>query len=255
MTTSAARTIAGLTDVGQIRQVNEDALLINNHVQLYAIADGMGGHGSGDVASRLAVDTLQTCITADAVAKALAHKDISEKQAHSLVYQCIVDVNQRIYHENVKKGCTDGTGMGTTLVGFCAFGDAQQAVLFNIGDSRLYEYHDANLSQLTTDHTMYQDWEESGRIGPAPPRNIILRAVGLFADVDIDINTFSIRADATYLICSDGLTGMVSDARIASILDQHGDAQKQNELLVQEANNNGGADNITVVSLTPKNEN
>jgi len=255
MTESAIRAIAGLTDVGQIRQVNEDALLINNDVQLYAIADGMGGHGSGDVASQLAVNTLQSCITSDAVSKALAHKDISDKQAQGLVYQCIVDVNQRIYRENVKKGHPDGTGMGTTLVGFCVFGDAQRAISFNIGDSRLYEYRDANLAQLTTDHTMYRDWEENGRIGPPPPRNIILRAIGLFADIDIDMDILVLDPEATYLICSDGLTGMISDEQIASILARPDSVQSLNDALVHNANEHGGTDNITVVTLAPSHKN
>lgn len=255
MTTSPARSIAGLTDVGQLRQINEDALLINNEVQLYAIADGMGGHGSGDVASQLAVDTLQSCVTSDSVSKALAHKDISDKQAQGLIYQCIVDVNQRIYQENVRKGHPDGTGMGTTLVGYCVFGDAGRAVLFNIGDSRLYEYQDEKLAQLTTDHTMYRDWEESGRIGPAPPRNIIMRAIGLFADIDIDMEILDLHPDATYLICSDGLTGMITDERIADILASPDDVQTISETLVQNANEQGGTDNITVVTLAPSPKN
>lgn len=250
MTTTAARSIAGLTDVGQIRKINEDALLINNAVQLYAIADGMGGHGSGDVASQLAVETLEQCITADNVSKALAHKDISDKQAQSLVYQCIVDVNQRIYQENVKKSHPDGTGMGTTLVGFCVFGAAQRAISFNIGDSRLYEYRAKNLAQLTTDHTLYRDWEENGRIGPAPPRNIIMRAIGLFADVDIDMDILDLYPNATYLICSDGLTGMVPNEQISHILDGSDDAHNINQALVQNANDQGGNDNISVVTLT-----
>jgi len=234
MSAHAAVSIAGLTDVGQIRQVNEDAVLIDEDARLFAIADGMGGHGSGDVASQLALDTLQSCITSDSVSKALAHKDISDTQAQSLVYQCIVDVNQRIYRENAKNGHIDGTGMGTTLVGFCTFGCAQRAISFNVGDSR-----------------MYRDWEEAGKIGPAPPRNIILRAVGLFADVDIDMDVLELNHDATYLLCSDGLTGMVSDENIATILSLPNDAHTHNKALIDRANENGGIDNISVVTLTP----
>lgn len=262
MTNPTARSVAGLTDVGQLRHVNEDAVLVNTELQLYVIADGMGGHGSGDVASQLAIETLQSCIGADSVRDALSNKDISSDQATALIYQGIVAVNQRIYKENVKNGHPDGTGMGTTLVGLCFFGDAasgsnsnsltQPAIAFNIGDSRLYEYHNENLAQLTTDHTMYQDWKESGRVGPAPPRNIIMRAVGLFADVDIDMDVVAIRNDASYLLCSDGLTGMVSDRDIASMLDAPQDAQHISQALINAANKNGGNDNITVVTITPE---
>lgn len=264
MTKPANTNIAGMTDVGQIRQVNEDAVLINEDLQLYAIADGMGGHGSGDVASALAIETLQSCISADAVHDALKNKDISDVQAQALLYQCIIGVNQRIYQENVKNGQTDGTGMGTTLVGFCVIGggdespeanSARRAISFNVGDSRLYEYRKDNLAQLTRDHTMYRDWEESGRIGPAPSRNIIMRAIGLFADVDIDMEVVSIERDATYLLCSDGLNGMVTDDHIANILAQSDNAQSISKALVKSANENGGTDNISVITMTPTQSN
>lgn len=263
MRTHAVTNIAGTTDVGQVRQVNEDAILVNNELQLYAIADGMGGHGAGEIASTLAVETLQSCIASDAVAKALANKDISDEQAQGLIYQCIVGVNQRIYQENVKNRHPDGTGMGTTLVGFCVIGDrpiesgsvTRRAISFNVGDSRLYEYQDTKLAQLTQDHTMYREWEEAGQIGPAPSRNIIMRAMGLFADVDIDMDVISIQLDATYLLCSDGLTGMVTDDQIASILAQPFDAETLCKTLVQHANQNGGNDNISVVTVTPLDNN
>lgn len=261
MTTDATTTIAGVSDIGQIRQVNEDAMLINKDLQLYAIADGMGGHGSGDVASQLAVETLQDCIAAEPVRDALANKDISDEQAQSVIHQCIVGVNQRIYQENVRNGHYDGTGMGTTLVGFCLIGGAEdktngadnprRAISFNVGDSRLYEYQNKNLSQLTRDHTLYQDWEETGRIGPAPSRNIIMRAIGLFAEVEVDMEALLVNQDTTYLLCSDGLTGMVTDEHIARILDQPEDAQTISKELVQSANKNGGTDNISVVTLAP----
>lgn len=255
MTAASTRSIAGLTDVGQVRKVNEDSFLINNHAQLYVIADGMGGHGSGDVASQLAVETLEQCITSESVSKALAHKNISASQAQALIHQSIVDANQRIYQENVKNGHPDGTGMGTTLVGFCVFGDTNQAISFNVGDSRLYEQIDANLAQITTDHTMYRHWEETGRIGPSPPRNIIMRAVGLFDDIEIDMAILTLSADATYLICSDGLTGMVSDSQIASVLAERYDAEKINKILIQQANDQGGTDNISVITLAPAHNN
>jgi len=249
MTNNAIAQIAGSTDVGKVRQINEDAILIDETIQLYAVADGMGGHGSGDVASNLALETLHSSITAEPVAQSLASDDITDEQALTLVFQSIAGVNQRIYEENVKRGQPDGTGMGTTLVGLCLFGNGNRAIAFNVGDSRLYEYRNQKLVQLSRDHTMYQDWEETGRIGPAPPRNIIMRAIGLFSEVDIDLDVLAINADAGYLLCSDGLSGMVTDDEISNVLTESGGAEAIVNTLIKCANERGGEDNISVVTL------
>lgn len=249
MTKTAVEQIAGFTDVGQVRQVNEDAILVDEAARLFAVADGMGGHGSGDVASELALDTLQSGITSESVAKALASEDTTDEQALALVFQCITQVNKRIYQENVKQGQPDGTGMGTTLVGLCLLGDGSRAISFNVGDSRLYEYRNQQLTQLTRDHTMYRDWEEAGCIGPAPPRNIILRAIGLFAEVDIDLKVLNVSQDAGYLLCSDGLSGMVSDEEIVNVMNQASSAEAIANTLIQRANEQGGTDNISVVAI------
>jgi len=249
MTNNAIAQIAGLTDVGQVRQINEDSILVDKAIQLYAVADGMGGHGSGDVASQMALQTLQSCITADAVAKELASDNITDEQALALIFESIAGVNQRIYEENVKRGQPDGTGMGTTLVGLCLFGNGKRAIAFNVGDSRLYEYRNQQLAQLTRDHTMYRDWEETGCVGPAPPRNIIMRAIGLFAEVDIDLDVLAISADTGYLLCSDGLSGMVTDDEINSVLSESDGAEAIVETLIKRANEQGGVDNISAVAL------
>jgi len=249
MTKSAVAKIAGLTDVGQIRQINEDAILVDESIQLYAVADGMGGHGSGDVASKLALDTLQNCLASDSVAEALASNSISDEQALALVFQCIKGVNERIYQENVQSGQPDGTGMGTTLVGLCVFGNGKRAISFNVGDSRLYGHQNKQLAQLTRDHTMYRDWEEAGKIGPAPPRNIIMRAIGLFAEVDIDLEVLAIEGDTDYILCSDGLSGMVTDDEISTVINSSTSASATAKVLVQRANEQGGTDNISVIVI------
>jgi len=249
MTNNAIAHIAGLTDVGQVRQINEDAILVDNAIKLYAIADGMGGHGSGDVASHLALETLKSQLNSDSITTALASENISDEQALALVFESIAGVNQRIYEENVKRGQPDGTGMGTTLVGLCLFGDGKRAIAFNVGDSRLYAFQNQQLEQLTRDHTMYRDWEETGRIGPAPPRNIIMRAIGLFAEVDIDLDVIAISSDTSYLLCSDGLSGMVTDEEITTVLAQSEGADAIVKTLINQANEQGGVDNISVVAL------
>lgn len=258
MTNNAIAQVAGLTDVGQVRQINEDAILIDKAIQLYAVADGMGGHGSGDVASQMALKTLQSCFTAGSVAEELASDNITDEHALTLVLQSIAGVNQRVYEENVKRGQPDGTGMGTTLVGLCMFGNGKRAIAFNVGDSRLYEFRNEQLAQLTRDHTMYQDWEETGCVGPAPPRNIIMRAIGLFADVDIDLEVLAISADTDYLLCSDGLSGMVTDEEIYNVLSESVGSETMGaeaivETLIKRANEHGGVDNISAVALLRSN--
>ncbi len=249
MTFEADAKVAGLSDIGQLRQVNEDSILVDPEARLYAIADGMGGHGSGDIASQLALETLKRCIASDSVSKALYSDHITDDQALALVFQCISGVNTQIYQENIKNGNDDGSGMGTTLVGLCFYGNAGRAVVFNIGDSRLYRFERGELSQLTQDHTMYRLWEEGGRIGPAPPHNLIVRAVGLFADVDIDLEVIATAEQASYLLCSDGLSGMVSDEHIARIMQNNEPPEALCQSLIDCANQNGGADNISVISL------
>ena len=139
--------------------------------------------------------------------------------------------------------------MGTTLVGLCKFGNAERAVSFNVGDSRLYAYRNSQLSQLSRDHTMYREWEDAGQIGPAPPRNIILRAIGLFAEVDIDLEVISLSQNGCYLLCSDGLSGMLPDEEISSVICETLDARLIGETLIKRANDNGGSDNISVIAM------
>lgn len=247
MTKKVNASVTGLTDIGQLRKANEDSILVDQSSQLYAIADGMGGHGSGDVASKLALETLQQCLSEKSVAQALASEHVSDEQALSLVFQCIGTVNKRIYQENLNNNREDGTGMGTTLVGLCFYGQAKRAIAFNIGDSRLYAYDNNELKQLTTDHTMYRVWIENGRVGPAPPPNLIVRAVGLFEEVDIDLEVMDIEDNTSYLLCSDGLSGMISDKDIATQMAKKQSQESLCKALVHRANEKGGHDNISVI--------
>ncbi len=253
--------IAGLSDTGLIRQINEDALLIAADLDVYAIADGMGGHGAGDVASQLALSSVHDTIKAQSLkmnssSAASTHGNSFQKseaphaEFEQQLVQAILDANLCVYDRNVEQGHPHGTGMGTTLVGFRLVENDDEAVCFNVGDSRLYEYRQGTLVQLTNDHTLHQDWLNSGKQGPEPPRNIILRAVGLFAEVEADIFRFKFHRDATYLLCSDGLSGMLSDDTIAANLqDAAACSQEICQQLVDLANDAGGVDNISVVIL------
>ena len=250
MTTNPQSDIDGLSDIGLVRLVNEDAFLIDTTAHVFAVADGMGGHGSGDVASNLALSEFQKKLQSDDVVARLGNSNSSDQECMDVIKQCVAEVNSTIYSRNARLGYKDGNGMGTTLVGLCAIGTTNRAVVFNVGDSRLYRYTDNSLMQLTTDHTMYQDWIDSGRKGPEPPKNIIMRAMGLFDHVDIDIDVISLSTDITYLLCSDGLTAMIPDNTIAGIISQpHANARQTCENLNEKAKAAGGMDNISVITI------
>lgn len=241
---------AGYTDCGQIRKVNEDDYLIDNTLALYAVADGLGGHGAGNVASSLAIETLQ---------EELHHglqdlKDTNSSDADrfsSVIYEAIAEVNKTIYDRNKKKGYSDGTGMGTTLVGVCFLANNETFISFNIGDSRLYRSSDGTLEQSTKDHSLLQEWHDMGQPGEAPAANLLKRAIGLFPHIDADLITHHTKPNELLMLCSDGLTAMVDDKFIADTFNTFvgDDLASMCEHLVKSANEKGGQDNITVVTV------
>ena len=255
-----------ISDVGQKRTLNEDYGLVDDNLGLLLVADGMGGHGSGDVASQTAAnavkDYINRFLAGDIDSTELQGKEptpleVDEDSTVQAIPNPIVEIvsaavksaNRSVYEQNKARGFADGAGMGTTLAGFWKLATLNEIALFQVGDSRVYLYRDNRLLQLTRDHTAYQEWERNGRTGPAPPQNLILRAIGLFSDVNPDIRIQSVHPGDVLIICSDGLTGMLTDKEIADIV-----ARKTSQLgvmgamLVKAANDQGGEDNITVVS-------
>lgn len=241
---------AGSTDRGQIRKVNEDDYLIDDNLALFAVADGLGGHGSGNVASSLAIETLQ---------EEMQHELQPLKEANSTdvalynnaISHAVQTVNKTIYDRNKKKGYSDGTGMGTTLVGICFVGNNEKFISFNIGDSRLYRSSNGTLEQSTTDHSLLQEWYDMGQPGEAPAANLLKRAVGLFPDATADMITHTTRPNELLVLCSDGLTAMVDDEFIGNTLESLNgdDPDRICSDLIDSANNKGGQDNITVVAV------
>jgi len=241
---------AGSTDSGRIRKVNEDDFLVDDQLSLFMVADGLGGHGSGNVASSLAIETLQ-----DEVQHGIS--TLEEKNLHNtsqlsrVIGKAISKANKTIYDKNKEKGFADGTGMGTTLVGIYFIEGNESFISFNIGDSRLYRHKNGTLEQSTKDHSLLQDWHDMGRIGEPPAANLLKRAVGLFPDIDADMALHTTRPQELLVLCSDGLTTMLDDADIGSTLieDDNKDPQDICVKLVESANDNGGEDNITVVAV------
>jgi len=223
----------GRTDVGRQRSVNEDSLVLAP--PFFAVADGMGGAKAGEVASAMAAETFEG--EAD-----------SGEPAEAQLTRILREANRRIYELAVSDD--SHRGMGTTVTAAKVTGD--EVSLGHVGDSRAYRLRDGELEQLTRDHSLVAELERSGQITPEaaehhPQRSIITRALGPEPDVQVDTYTLAGRDGDLFLICSDGLTSMISDDELRSILRSSDGLEEVAESLVRAANQSGGKDNITVV--------
>ena len=224
------------TDVGMVRQQNEDSYLAEEN--LYVVADGMGGHNAGEVASALAVTTL----------KAGARTGIdSVERFRELVQQA----NTAIYTASLDDSTQ--SGMGTTLTALSIVaGEEPRVLVANVGDARAYMWRNGALTRLSVDHSYVQELVNEGIITPEearvhPRRNIVTRALGIDRSVVVDVFSHLVRTGDRIVLCSDGLVDEVSDADIAVVLGQHSDPQDTAEALVMVANTAGGRDNTTVI--------
>ncbi len=234
----------GRTDVGRQRTTNEDAMLVDDTLGLYLVCDGMGGHASGQIASDLAVRTIQ---------QSLKTGEPVPQNGEDALQAAMQAANQTVYQRSqVDPACH---GMGTTAVGLRVEGDLLH--ICHCGDSRVYLLRGGKLSQLTRDHSLvnlYKDKPElEGQMGPASS-NVIVRAIGLEERVEIDHRVVALEDSDIYLLCCDGLTDMVDDWMIREILTSGEALEVMGENLVRAANTNGGSDNITVVLVGVKSE-
>jgi PPM family protein phosphatase len=225
--------LADLSDTGRVRRHNEDRSLVTPPV--IAVADGMGGAKAGEVASATAIEVFQ------------GERESSEG-GESQLARIVREANRRIHELAVSD--ESYRGMGTTLTAAKIAGD--EISLAHVGDSRAYLLRDGQLEQLTRDHSLVAELERSGQITPEaaehhPQRSIITRALGPEPDVQVDTYTLAGRAGDVFLICSDGLTSMISDDELRSILRSSDSLAEAAESLVRAANQSGGKDNITVV--------
>jgi protein phosphatase len=254
--------VAGLSDIGRNRSLNEDSFHYDESLRLLLVADGMGGHAAGEVASREAVARIAAFLSqshfdndpemteqADQAYDDESTLEDLPNPAIELAIAAIQYANKAIYGLNQEQGYPEGQGMGTTIVGLWMPGQSDEAVVFNVGDSRLYLCREGQLSQLTKDHTWYQYWLDHGQIGPAPSSNIVMRALGIAAHVPVSAYLKSLQSGDLILLCSDGLTSMLSDAVIGKTLSGVDGDQLQSacERLVAMSNEQGGRDNITVI--------
>jgi serine/threonine protein phosphatase PrpC len=224
---------AGLSDVGRQREANEDNLVLASPV--FAVADGMGGARAGEVASQIAAEAFRDS------------RDPSQTPERQLE-RIAQEANRRIYELALRD--ESRRGMGTTLTATLVDGDAVS--VGHVGDSRAYRLRAGELTQLTQDHSLVAELERSGQLTPEaaehhPQRSIITRALGPEPTVEVDTHTFPARAGDVYVLCSDGLTGMISDSELATLLRAAPTLESAAEALVRAANQSGGKDNITVV--------
>jgi protein phosphatase len=229
-------TYGAVTHVGQVRTGNEDSLLADNNV--FMVADGMGGHNAGEVASLMAVEQLR-----EAAGSIIAETDL---------VQALESANEVIYAESMTNHLHHG--MGTTLAAMVVL-ENNTLVVAHVGDSRVYMWHEGALSRLSKDHSYVQELVDEGIVSieearTHPRRNIVTRALGIDANVEVEANTFPVTVGAWYVLCSDGLVDEISDADIAKVLERCTSPHEAAQALVDAANAAGGRDNITVIVVS-----
>ena len=224
--------VGAATDIGRVREVNEDSYLVED--PLYAVADGMGGHRGGDVASSLALETVEA---------------LFREREGSLADQ-VREANRAVHERSVADRKV--SGMGTTLTAVMV--EDGNARFAHVGDSRAYLLRAADRRQVTSDHTLVARMVKAGEISPEeatvhPHRNVVTRSIGTEPTVAVDEDTVPMLDGDRLLLCSDGLTSMVQEEQIQAILEAEPDPQRAADRLVKAANRAGGIDNITVLVL------
>ncbi len=245
---------AARTDVGRKRQGNEDSFCVEPELGLYVVADGMGGHAAGEVASRLGVETIR-----EWMAKYLGGADVAlvgppmatcSRQANFLL-SSIRLANRVIF--DAAQGRREYAGMGTTVVSVLAVDD--HVALAHVGDSRIYRIREDGITQLSRDHSLVQQQVENGIISPEEAhasqyRHLITRALGLKESVEVDLVEQPALPGDLLLLCSDGLSDLLEDEEMLAIVqEQAGDLEKACQCLVDRANYKGGDDNITALLI------
>ncbi len=257
---SLQRIAYGRTDVGRRRSSNEDAFLVDDELGLYVVADGMGGHSSGEVASAAAIEVLHGMVQCerDALsAVALLPRDsgarsgsmpLAMQKGLRALESAVQAATYMVF--GLSEANPEQRGMGTTLSALLLRGEF--ALTAQVGDSRVYLVRDGQTSQITEDHTLIAWQLKKGLITPEEARvsrqkNVITRAVGSRDYVQVDTGLVAIQSGDAFMLCSDGLHGYVADEEIAALL--HFPPHESTEKLIQLANQRGGRDNITSVAV------
>jgi protein phosphatase len=244
---------AGATDIGLKRKSNQDSICLDPQHSFFAVADGMGGHNGGDIASQLSTSLMPNYLSQS-----------SEKEDSVLMNNLIQKINSAILERAQQE--PELSGMGTTISAIKFSG--ANLIIGNVGDSRVYMINNQHIYQLTRDHSFVQEKlnmniysrEDAAR---DPQKNVLVRSVGFDAELQVDVFTYRISKNDMFIICSDGLHGKVSDADILEIVKKHvkdpsqctkKDIEALVYALIHQANENGGQDNISVIIAVAQNQ-
>lgn len=245
-------TMAGITDSGMVRDHNEDCFLIIPQKGLAILADGMGGHLAGEVASSLAVNVISQYLTDNLSRARMTRKGVGGFSARARILLKAVELANGTIHETSRTR-PEFSGMGTTVV--VAVFRANILYVAHVGDSRLYRLRQGTLTQLTEDHSMVQELLRQGLISPeeartSNARNLVTRALGVDAAVRPDIKEYAVQVGDKYLMCSDGLNDVLSDDEIQHMLSHYGaNLEDAIHKMVMVVNAKGGPDNVSVVAV------
>lgn len=238
--------LAYQSDIGRVRMVNEDRAVVQDNVgglSLAIVADGMGGHQAGDIASQMAVELIQFQLQS-------LHRELSIEERKQLVKSAIEIANEKIFEFASQR--ENYHGMGTTVV--AALADEQGVVIAHIGDSRAYRVHNGQIEQLTEDHSLVNELVKSGQItreeaSHHPRRNVLTRALGTEPTIEVDVRDVSWKPGDILLLCSDGLSSLVEKEQLTAHITSEAALEVKVERLIAEALKAGGDDNVTVVLI------
>lgn len=243
---------AGFTHVGMQREHNEDSFALHAEYDLYLVADGMGGHRAGGVASRMATEAIASFFKASAGDDVTwpFHFDPSRSIDENRLITGIKVANRQIYEASSRSA--EHHGMGTTIVGVLYNRTKGKILVGHVGDSRCYRVREGEVSLLTRDHSLLNDYLLAMPDLPPDqreelPRNVITRALGMQDTVAVDVRVEEPKAGDLYLLCSDGLTTMVPEAELGELLRSAADLDSACSKLIEAANAHGGEDNVTAV--------
>ncbi len=250
ISSSPSWTGAGLTDIGRVRKMNQDAFSITNELQLWVLADGMGGHAGGEVAAQMAVDTIPKYIGNKVTTDPIPAPALEKLLVEALEWTNTLIREKASQNPEIK-------GMGTTVVtvAMTRDNDQHQAVIAHAGDSRAYVFRDHSLSLWTKDHSLMEDQLDLNIITPEqvkthPLRHVVTRGLGIQSQVLPTVKTYSLEPTDILLLCSDGLTKMLSDPEIQTLMKREpSNLEKMTHTFVKTANRLGGEDNTTVVVI------
>lgn len=243
---------AGLTDVGLQREHNEDSFVVLNEHDLFVVADGMGGHRAGDVASKIATETISEFFKSTASDDVTwpFHFDTNLSEEENRLLTGIRVANRQIFERSTRS--REYHGMGTTVVGAMFSPRKSRMYIGHVGDSRCYRIREGEIQLLTRDHSLFNDYvmampdltEEQRR---ELPKNVITRALGMQDQVVVDLQHDESKHGDVYILCSDGLSGMITDEELRQVVSSSPDIGEACRRLIARANEHGGEDNITAV--------